>query len=167
MSHIAEVHIADDLEHFPDKVLVQASVMQSRLENAAATLAHLKNRLETTGPIPDTEGSEEDEYFEIFQSLDVLISSSRSAKVVSTKVIRQLEDLKSRSLTLDPSAINIVDQVQESALEYSSSNRSARCKRATLGLINPFILCFPAKPIFHLSMPSYNQPQQIYRPSII
>ena len=123
MSHIAEVHIADDLEHFPDKVLVQASVMQSRLENAAATLAHLKNRLETTGPIPDTEGSEEDEYFEIFQSLDVLISSSRSAKVVSTKVIRQLEDLKSRSLTLDPSAINIVDQVQESALEYSSSIR--------------------------------------------
>ena len=124
MGHIVDIHINDDLEHFPDKILAQALVMQARLENAAITLAHLKDKLETTGPIPDTESNEDDEYLEVFQTLDRLISSSRSAKVVCTKAIRQLEELKSRSLTLNPSTFNVVEQTQESTLEFSSIIRS-------------------------------------------
>ena len=121
MIHLAEIHITDDLEHYPDRVLSHAAVMQSHLENAALTLAQLKISLENTAAIPEANGAEDDEeYSAVFEKIDILISSSRSAKVISSKAIRQLEDLKSRSLTLEPSTLKIIEQTQESTSEFSN-----------------------------------------------
>ncbi|KAL9132097.1 MAG: hypothetical protein Q9217_000133 [Psora testacea] len=125
MSHLAEVHIKDDLEHYPDQILTRASVMQSHLENAATTLAHLKSRLEGFISLFDAkEISDDSEHHEVLTKLDTLILQSRSAKVVSGKAIRQLEDLKSRSLTLDPSTLNVVEQVQDSTSDFAFYARS-------------------------------------------
>ena len=122
MSHLAEVHISDDLVHYPDHILTHASLIQSHLENAATTLTHLKSCLESHVLISETEELEDySEYTEIFEKLDDLISQSRSAKVVTSKAIRQLEDLKSRSLTLDPSTIGTVEQTQNATSELTSS----------------------------------------------
>ena len=124
MGHLAEIHINDDLEHYPDKVLTHALLMQSHLENAAIIFANLKTRLESIMLEPEADDTENEGYYEMFSKIDTLISSSRSAKVVSSKAIRQLEDLKARSLTLDLSTWNVVERAQESTSDLLSSIRS-------------------------------------------
>ena len=134
MAHLAEIHINDDLEHYPDQVLTHALVMQSHLESAAIILTNLKTRLESIMPAPEAEDVEDDRCYEVLSKIDPLISSSRSAKVISSKAIRQLEDLKSRSLTLNPSTTNIVKETKESTCDLSSAI-SSFCA-AVLGSLN-------------------------------
>ena len=89
------------------------------------SLGILKSRIENNAKAPEGEdGAEENDYFEMFEKLDTLTSQSRSAKVVVGKAIRQLEDLKSRSLTLDPSTLNVVEHTQETTEDYASSVRN-------------------------------------------
>ena len=125
MSHLAEVHIHNDLEHYPDLVLTHASVMQSHLESATAILTHFRARLEHSARNSEVEGQvQESDYLETLGKLDILLSQTRSAKVVSSKTLRQLEDLKSRSLTLNPSTIKVVEQTERYTYDFISSVRS-------------------------------------------
>ena len=124
MSHLAEVHITDDLKHYPDQVLALALVIHSHLENAAGMLSMVKGRLENAVSTSETEDIPDDaEYLEIFEKIDALITQCRGSKVVVTKGARQVEDLKSRSLTLDPSTIDTVDQTHESTKDLNSAIR--------------------------------------------
>lgn len=126
MSHLAEVHIGESLSHYADEVNMRATMMQSYLENSAIALSHIKTvseaKISTTSIQSDEENTD---YEEFIRKLDVLISQTRSAKVISSKSIRQLQDLKSRSLTLEPSTLNTVETAQNSTSEFSSLTRLA------------------------------------------
>lgn len=123
MSHLAEVHIGEDLIHYADEVSMRATMMQSYLENSATALSHVKSMSEAK--ISTTSIESDEEYEEFHRKLDALISQSRSAKVISSKSIRQLQDLKSRSLALELSTLNMVETAQNAASEFASFTRAA------------------------------------------
>ena len=124
MEHLAEVHIPEDLEHYADDVNMRASIMQSNLENASAALSHIKTIAETLVPLASVDDEEDGAYDDFIRKIDSLISQTRSAKVISSKAIRQLEDLKSRSLTLEPSTASTVEISQNATSDLVSSVRS-------------------------------------------
>ena len=126
MEHLAEVHINEDLEHYADDVNMRALMMQSHLENAATALSHMKTMAEEKVPQANTGSEEEDgAYGEFFRKIDSLVSQTRSVKVISSRAIRQLEDLKSRSLTLEPSTVSTVELSQNATSDFASATRSA------------------------------------------
>ncbi|KAK3173137.1 hypothetical protein OEA41_006466 [Lepraria neglecta] len=126
MEHLAEVHINEDLEHYADDVNMRALMMQSHLENAATALSHMKTMAEEKVPQANTGSEEEDgAYDEFLRKIDSLVLQTRSAKVISSKAIRQLEDLKSRSLTLEPSTVSTVELSQNATSDFASATRSA------------------------------------------
>ena len=126
MAHLAEVHISEDLEHHADDLSMRAQMMQSHLENTVTALNIIKSTSETRITTSNLEGEEANaEYEEFLNKVDTLISQTRSAKVTSSKAIRQLEELKSRSLTLDPSTTNTVETCQQFTSELAASARVA------------------------------------------
>ena len=126
MSHLAEVHIGEDLAHYADEVNMRAIMMQSYLETSATALSHVKSMSEAKVPTTSIASDEENtDYEEFLQKMDALISQIRSAKVMSSKAVRQLQDLKSRSLTLEPSTLSTVETAQNAASEFASFTRTA------------------------------------------
>lgn len=126
MSHLAEVHIGEDLVHYADEVNMRAAMMQSFLENSATALSYIKSMSGAKIPTTSVESDEENTYYEEFlQKMDALVSQTRSAKVISSKCIRQLQDLKSRSLTLEPSTLSTVETAQNATSELASFTRTA------------------------------------------
>ena len=100
--------------------------MQSHLENAATALSHMKTMAEAKVPQADAESEVEDGACDEFlRKIDSLISQTRSARMISSKAIRQLEDLKSRSLTLEPSTLSTVEVSQNATSEFASAIQSA------------------------------------------
>ena len=124
MEHLAEVHIPEDLEHYADDVNMRASMMQSNLENASAALTYVKTIAENLVPLASMDDEEDGGYDDFMRKIDSLISQTRSAKVINSKAIRQLEDLKSRSLTLEPSTASTVEISQNATSDLASSVRS-------------------------------------------
>ena len=126
MSHLAEVHVGEGLAHYADEINMRATMMQSYLENSATALSHIKTvseaKVSTTSIASDEENTDCDEFL---RKLDALISQTRSAKVISSKSIRQLQDLKSRSLTLETSTLSTIEAAQNAASELSSITRTA------------------------------------------
>lgn len=125
MDHLAEVHITEGLEQHADEIQMRASMLHSHLESAATALTHLKtiSKLEVTPSHDDTD-DEDDEAQILLRKTDDLLSQIRSAKVVSSKAIRQLEELKSRALTLDQTTSPAIEQTQLSVSDISSSIRA-------------------------------------------
>ena len=125
MSHLAEVHIGESLAHYADEVNMRASMIQSCLENSATALSHIKMVSEAKVFTTSIESDEENtDYEEFIRKMDALISQTRSAKVVGSKSIRQLQELKSRSLTLEPSTLSTVETAQNAASELSYFTRT-------------------------------------------
>ncbi len=126
MTHLAEIHIPDGLERFADEIEMRAFMMQSHLESAASALSHIKSMSQAKVPPYSGEEAEDDgESQEFLQKVDSLISQTRSAKVITSKAIRELEELRSRSLTLDPSTLPIIEQSQDLASDFALSTRNA------------------------------------------
>ena len=126
MSHLAEVHVGEGLAHYADELNMRATMIQSYFENSATALSHIKTVSEAKVSTTSIESDEENaDYEEFVRKLDALISQTRSAKVVSSKSIRQLQDLKSRSLTLEPSTFSTIETAQNAASEISSITRTA------------------------------------------
>ena len=126
MSHLAEVHIAEDLVHYADEVTMRAAMMQSYLENSAIALTHIKSMSEAKVSKATTESDEENSNCEEFlRKIDALVSQTRSAKVISSKAIRQLQDLKSRSLALEPSTLSTVETAQNATSEFAAFSRTS------------------------------------------
>ena len=118
MAHLAEVHISENLEHFADQICLRATMIQSHIDNTAIALLRLQSIVEEKIGSSNSV-SEEDEIssMQISSKIDSLVSQARSAKVVSSKAVRQLEDLKSRCVTLDPSTLPTVDVSEQSGAE--------------------------------------------------
>ena len=124
LTHLAETHVGDDLEHFADDLCSRALIMQSQLESAATTMSYLNLTVEAKAA-NSNDGSEEDDTAQnLHRKVGTLISQSRNAKVTISKTIRQLDELQLRSLTLNKSALGVVEQSQDSTADLSRSFRS-------------------------------------------
>lgn len=123
MTHLGEVHITEGLEQHADEVQMRASMLCSHLESAAAALGRVKN-LSQQKAISHNDGAEDNNAQELLGKVDNLLSQIRSAKVISSKAIRHLEDLRSRSLTLEQTTLPAVKQTQVSASDISHSIQS-------------------------------------------
>ena len=126
MSHLAETHVGKDLSHYANEVHMRATMMQSSLENSASALSHMKLVSEAKIPTTSIESDEENTDCEEFvRKMDALISQTRSAKVISSKSIHHLQELQSRSLTLEPSTANTAETSELAASEFASIVRTA------------------------------------------
>lgn len=123
MTHLGEKHISEGLEQHADDIHMRATMMQSHLENSAAALAQMK-MIAQAKITPAAEGSEEEgEMQSFFRKIESLTMQARSAKVIAGKALNQLEELKSRALTLDHSTLPTVEHCQNSASELAASTR--------------------------------------------
>ncbi|KAI9706369.1 MAG: hypothetical protein M1836_003374 [Candelina mexicana] len=120
MSHLAEVHISESLESYADDILMRTLLMQSNLENVATALSQSEGMIQSKVPVID--GDEEGEEF--CKRIETLISHSRSAKVVISKTIRQLEELKARSLTLHTETLPSFSQCEDASASLSAYARN-------------------------------------------
>ncbi|KAK4243783.1 dynein associated protein-domain-containing protein [Corynascus novoguineensis] len=118
MTHLGETHISTDLESFADDIHMKASLMQSHLESAAvsfAVTAAMVQRVVTEG---------EDDLTQHFsKKIENVINQTRSAKVISGKTVRALEDLKSRSLSLLPDTFAAFEQCETAIAELADMAR--------------------------------------------
>ena len=109
---------------------MRAFLMQSSLENSAVALSIMKGMAQSKAPT-HYEGQQEDNDGEdeamqhLLHRFDILIAQNRSAKVVSSKAVHQLQELQSRSLTLDPSTLPSIRQSQLSINELVSVSRQS------------------------------------------
>lgn len=98
MSHLAEIHIQQGIENFGDEILMRTLTMQSHLESTASALTATKKMVDTAIPASDDEDEGLAQQFS--KKFESIINATRSAKVIVTKAVRSLEDLKTRSLSL-------------------------------------------------------------------
>ena len=128
MTHLAEVHITEGIEQNADDIQMRASMLQSHLESAITAIGHVKSiSQQITASMAedgDNDCDEGDVAGDMLQKADELISRVRSAKVITNKAIRHLEDLRSRSLTLDTTVFPAIEQAQVSTSEMSLSTRT-------------------------------------------
>lgn len=125
MSHLGEIHFQQGIENFGDEVLMRTSTMQSHLESTASALTAAKKMIDTA--IPASEGDDEELSQHFTYKIETIINATRSAKVIVTKAVRSLEDLKTRSLSLP------LDTLEQFVTAESGSKTLALFAR-TLGL---------------------------------
>lgn len=121
MTHLAEVHISEDLESFADDIYMKTVLMQSGLESAATAFATVQNMVQTV--IPPV--SEEDELAQFFtRKADAVVTQTRSTKVIAGRTVKALEDMRLRSLALSPETKEVFEQCETISHELSDMARS-------------------------------------------
>lgn len=121
MTHLGEVHISEGLESFADEVQMKTMLMQSHLESAATAFGVTKEMVQRMVPA----NGDEDELAQHFsRRADAVISQTRSAKVIVSKAVRSLEDLRTRSLALTPETLEAFEQCEASSRELGEMSRS-------------------------------------------
>ncbi|ESZ89969.1 hypothetical protein SBOR_9642 [Sclerotinia borealis F-4128] len=120
MSHLAEVHISTGLASYADEIYMRTLIMQSQLENAAAAITSTRTMVQTI--IPNQE--EDDELFQhFFKKTEAVITQTRSAKVIVGKAVREIEDLRARSLSLMPNTIESFEQCEVATQQLTEYTR--------------------------------------------
>ncbi|KAI9777114.1 MAG: hypothetical protein M1839_009070 [Geoglossum umbratile] len=120
LSHLAEIHISENLEAYANDVQMRVLLMQSYLESTASAVSQTRAMVQTKLPV----AGEYDDISQYFaKKADGIISHSRSAKVVVGKVIRSLDDLKSRSLSLTPDTLPTFEQCEDATKEIAFYSR--------------------------------------------
>ncbi|KAK5174976.1 uncharacterized protein LTR77_000112 [Saxophila tyrrhenica] len=130
MSHLASLHVKDDLASHADHLLMRTQCLQSQLESAATALQLSRGMIETYIPKVSEEDDEDDEGSAsdlaiILTRADSLVNHVRSAKVMAGKAYRALEDLQERSLTLEVSHSNAFENTESVTTEVTSYTRQA------------------------------------------
>ncbi|EWC47620.1 hypothetical protein DRE_03240 [Drechslerella stenobrocha 248] len=97
MTHLGEVHLVNDIEGYAENVHMKVLMMLTYLESSASCFNFQKQILLDRLPPTDDEG---DMSAHFARKAEGLIGNCRSAKVIVTKVMRSLEELRARSLTL-------------------------------------------------------------------
>ncbi|RYC55984.1 hypothetical protein CHU98_g10227 [Xylaria longipes] len=121
MTHLGEVHISEGLESFADEVQMKTMLMQSHLESAATAFGITKEMVQRMVPA----NGDEDELAQHFaRRADAVISQTRSAKVIVSKAVRSLEDLRARSLALTPETSEAFEQCEAASRELGEMSRT-------------------------------------------
>ncbi|KAI1388486.1 CAP-Gly domain-containing protein [Hypoxylon trugodes] len=120
MTHLGEVHISEGLESFADEMQMKTVLMQSHLESAATAFNIVKDLVQRVIP----PNGDEDELAQHFtRKSDAVISQTRSAKVIMSKAVRSLEDLRARSLALTPDTAEAFEQCEAASSELAEMSR--------------------------------------------
>ncbi|KAI0878592.1 dynactin [Hypoxylon argillaceum] len=120
MTHLGEVHISQGLESFADEVQMKTMLMQSHLESAASAFGVTKEMVQRMVPA----NGDEDELAQHFaRRADTVISQTRSAKVIVSKAVRSLEDLRARSLALTPDTLEVFESCEAASRELGEMSR--------------------------------------------
>ncbi|KAI0884871.1 CAP-Gly domain-containing protein [Annulohypoxylon maeteangense] len=120
MTHLGEVHISEGLESFADEMQMKTILMQSHLESAATAFNVVKDMVQRVIP----PNNDEDELAQHFaKKSEAVISQTRSAKVIISKAVRSLEDLRARSLALTPDTAEAFEQCETSSQELAEMSR--------------------------------------------
>ncbi len=124
MTHLGEKHINQGLEQHADDIHMRSTMIKSYLENSAAALSQMKIFPQAKIPTSSEGGEDYQEMQDFLQKTGSLETQSRNAKVVASKAITQIQELRSRSLTLDPSTLSNIEKCQNSASELAYLTRS-------------------------------------------
>ncbi|KAF8454601.1 dynein associated protein-domain-containing protein [Terfezia claveryi] len=121
ISHLGEIHLPDTLEGFAQHLQMRVQLMQSHMECAAAAVSHIKYMVSTkVNPTID-----EEELASIFaKKSDAIISHSRGAKVVVSKILRSLSDLQTRSLSLAMETRQSFEECEEAMQKIAAYARA-------------------------------------------
>ncbi|KAI0414983.1 dynactin [Xylaria grammica] len=120
MTHLGEVHISQGLESFADEIQMKTLLMQSHLESAATAFGITKEMVQRVIP---ANGDEDENAQNFARRADAVISQTRSAKVVVSKAVRSLEDLRARSLALTPETLEAFEQCEAASQELGQMSR--------------------------------------------
>lgn len=121
LSHLGEVHLAEDLASFADETYMQTLNMQSYLESATISFTTLKSMVQR---ILSSSENGQDEFSQHFvKRAELAIGQTRSAKLLAGKAVRALEDLKTRSLSLQPESRDAFEQVENAAQDLANLAR--------------------------------------------
>ena len=122
MSHLATIHVKDDLASHADHLLMRTQCLQSQLESAATALQLSKVLIESN--VPNTSDEEEDDdegsasdLAIILTRAETLMNHVRSAKVVTGKTYRSLTELETRHLTLEAACTESFDSTESIVTE--------------------------------------------------
>ena len=115
MSHLAEIHLSDDLESYADSIHMRVVLVQSRMENAASAMSHIKDMVQSRVVPQDNDDDQLDRRFA--RQAEAFISQARSARVVVGKTIRSLEELRDRSLSLPSDTSDAFERCEQSSQE--------------------------------------------------
>ena len=125
MIHLAEIHIHESLEHFAGRVYMHALMMQSHFENAAAALLHAISMVESRTLVSSSDESEDDQKWRDFlDKAHALTTRIRGSTHMTSKAIHNLEELKSRSLTLEPATLPSVEMSTNLASDLALVTRN-------------------------------------------
>ncbi|KAI0843691.1 CAP-Gly domain-containing protein [Hypoxylon sp. FL0890] len=120
MTHLGEVHISEGLESFADEMQMKSILMQSHLESAATACNVTKDMVQRVIP----PNGDEDELAQHFaKKSEAVITQTRSAKVIISKAVRSLEDLRARSLALTPDTAEAFEQCEAASQELAEMSR--------------------------------------------
>jgi dynactin 1 len=97
MKHLSELHLQDSVENYAEEILMKTLLMQSNLETTATAL--MTTKMELLKVIPTSEDGD-DEMSAFAERADAVAMQSRSAKIIVGKILRSLQELKTRSLAL-------------------------------------------------------------------
>ncbi|KAI6885207.1 hypothetical protein KC360_g3816 [Hortaea werneckii] len=130
MSHLAEVHVKDDLPSQADALMMRTNCVQGLLESAASALGLMKGMVAKNVSPDEDDDSDDDEGSAsdlaiILNRAEALVSHSRNAKVMAGKTHRALMDLLQRSLTLDTSHTEAFDSVESATEAIAKYTRQA------------------------------------------
>jgi dynactin 1 len=97
MTHLAEVHVSETLPSHADSIHLRSLVMQSHLDSASTVFSTIKAMVQR---VVSADGDDDELADHFIKKCDLVITQTRSAKVIAGKTVRALEELKSRSLSL-------------------------------------------------------------------
>lgn len=129
MSHLATLHIKDDLASHADDLLMRTQYLRSQLESMAVALQLSQSLVESNVAKANDDAEAEDgnasDLAIILNRADTLANHARSAKVMVGKAHRSLGELQARSLTLDVSHKDAFDSAELVAAEVAAFTREA------------------------------------------
>ncbi|KAI2624674.1 CAP-Gly domain-containing protein [Hypomontagnella submonticulosa] len=157
MTHLGEVHISEGLESFADEMQMKTVLMQSHLESAATTFNVIKDMVQRVIP----PNGDEDELAQHFaKKSEAVISQTRSTKVIISKAVRSLEDLRTRSLALTPDTAEAFEQCEFVSRELAEMSRKIGVDLHALlseeGRAEPFTYPEVQSTVHHTVMTAYS-----------
>ncbi|KAG5917022.1 hypothetical protein E4U42_007409 [Claviceps africana] len=125
MSHLAEVHISNNLPSLADEMHMSSLMVQSHLDMAAISFNTMRSMVQRAIAAPAAEGESDEEMSQLLaKKLELAITQTRSTKVIAGKAVRALEDLKTRSLSLYPDSKDIFERCESASQELASMVRA-------------------------------------------
>lgn len=105
MSHLASIHIQENLSTYADSILMSTALTQSHLELSASALSLCKSMVLSKASVAEEAQDGANEISLLVDQVDPFISHIWGAKFMAAKAHSRLSDLYSRSLSLDPSTL--------------------------------------------------------------